>query len=304
MNSDSAAAPSRKRLYIAVIGVGGIGSTFAFQLARTGHHDVTVIARPGSLRLQQLKRDNGIVNTADEKAKLCVADRLDEEYPYDLVLVTLPVHQAMAVLPALQRSAAQQIQFLCNAFDPEELRDAVGADRCSFGMPFVQGSIDPSGKLNARIGVAGQKTKMNDQRWVNLFNDAGLPAMFESNMLLWLRCHVPMCIAFESVSVAGVRRGGGASWSEALTIARGLKEGFTLIQRLGYELYPSGKARLNAAPTWLAAGMLWFMSHNRSFRELLATGKEECRALVNVLVASSHEVKPAISSSRIEAMKP
>ena len=127
-----------------------MGSTFAFQLALTGHHDVTVIARPGSSRLQQLKRDNGIVNTADEIAKLCVADRLNEEYPYELVLVTLPAHQAMAVLPALQRSAAQRIQFMCNAFDPEKLRDAVGADRCSFGMPFVQGSIDPSGKLNAK----------------------------------------------------------------------------------------------------------------------------------------------------------
>lgn len=57
-----------------------------------------------------------------------------------------------------------------------------------------------------------------------------------------------MCVAFESVSVAGVRRGGGASWSEALTIARGMEQGFTLIQHLGYQLYPSGK-RLHAAPS-------------------------------------------------------
>jgi 2-dehydropantoate 2-reductase len=44
-------------LRIAILGGGKIGSAFAFQLARTGGHDVTVIARPGSVRLAQLERD-------------------------------------------------------------------------------------------------------------------------------------------------------------------------------------------------------------------------------------------------------
>ncbi len=304
MSKESARRSSPATLRIAVVGVGGIGSTFAFQLARTGHHNVTAIARPESARFEQLKRDGGVVNTKNERAELGVADRLDEEFPYDLVLVTLPAYQAEAMLPVLQRSAAKWIQFMFNTFDPERLRDAVGADRCSFGMPFVQGSINPNGKLNAKIGAAGQKTKMNDERWVNLFNAADLPAVFEPDMLLWLRCHVPMCIGFESVSVAGMRRRGGASWSEALTIARGLQEGFTLIQRLGYRLYPSGKAWLHMAPAWVPAAMLWFMSRISSFRELLATGLNECRALVDVLVANSQHAKPAISVSTIEAMKP
>ena len=304
MGQDSVLAFPSEKLHIAVIGVGGIGSTFAFQLTRMGQHDVTAIARPGSARFAQLKRDGGIVNTKEERAELCVTDKLDEEFPYDLVLVTLPAHQVEAVLPALQRSSAKWIQLMFNIFDPERLREAVGADRCSFGMPFVQGSIRPDGHLHAKIGAAGQKTKMNDARWVELFNAAGLPAVFEPEMLLWLRCHVPMCIAFESVSVRGVRRGGGASWGEALTIARGMREGFTLIQRLGYRLYPSGKARLHAAPAPVAASMLWFMSRISSFRELLATGLNECICLVDVLVANSHEVKPAISLATIEAMKP
>ncbi len=166
-------------------------------------------------------------------------------------------------------------------------------------MPFVQGSIDTNGKLNAKIGTASQKTKMNDQRWVNLFKAAGLPAVLEPGMLLWLRCHVPMCIAFESVSVAGVRRGGVASWREALTLARGLQESFTLIQRLGYGLYPSGKRRLSATPAWVPAAMLWYASRFPSLRELLATGLNECCSLVDVLVAHSRKAKPAISVPRI-----
>ncbi|MBV8831435.1 MAG: NAD(P)-binding domain-containing protein [Acidobacteriaceae bacterium] len=303
MKKESLGSSSSGALRIAVIGVGGIGSTFAFQLVRSGH-EVTAVARPGSTRLEQLEGEGGVVDTKNQRAELVVKNKLDEETPYDLVLVTLPAYQAEAVLPELARSAAKWIQFMFNTFNPELLRDAVGARRCSFGMPFVQGSLDANGRLTAKIGAGGQKTKMNDVRWVQLFNAAGLPAVFEPDMLLWLRCHVPMCIAFESVSVAGQRRGGGASWSEALTITRGLQEGFTLIQRMGYRLHPSGKALLHAAPAWAPASMLWFMSRISSFRELLGTGVNECRALVDLLVSAAQEVNPAVSVSRIEAMKP
>lgn len=291
-------------LRIAVLGIGGIGSAFAFQLARTGHHDVTVIARPSSVRLQQLQRDNGIINVKGERANVRVLDTLDEQTPYDLVIVTLLAHQVDAVLPALQRSAGKCIQFMFNNFDPERLRDAVGAERCSFGMPFVQATIDRDGKLNATIGAGGQKTRMSQQGWVDVFIAAGLPAVLEPNMLLWLRCHTALCIAFESVSVAGVRRGGGAAWGEAMVIARGLKECFALIKGLGYQLYPSGKARLNHCPVWVVAGMLWSVSRITSFRELLATGIGECRALVDALVATAHRANPSVSVNRIQAMKP
>ncbi len=297
-------APISQALKIAIVGMGGIGSTFAFQFARVGPHDVTGIARPGSPRLRQLERDGGVVNTKGELAEMKVTDRVDEEAAYDLVLVTLPAHQVEAVLPALQRSNAKWIQFMFNTFDPERFQTAVGAVRCSFGMPFVQGSIDSNGRLNAKIGAGGQKSIMNKQEWGDVFNASGLPAKLESDMLLWLRCHVPLCIAFESVSVAGVRRGGGAPWNEAMVIARGLKESFTLVRRLGYRLYPSGKARLDASPAFVTASMLWFMSRVPSFRKLLATGLNECRALVDVLVVNAHRANPAISVTKIEAMKP
>ncbi len=294
---------SSQPLQIVVLGAGSIGSTFAFQLARAGH-EVTAIARPGSARLEQLQQDRGIVNTKGESADLGVDERLDEDTAYDLVIVTLLAHQVDAVLPALGRSKAKWIQFMFNNFEPERLRDAVGADRCSFGMPFVQAMVDKEGKLNATIGAGGQKSKMNSQRWVDVFIAAGLPAVFEPKMLLWLRCHVSLCIAFESVSVAGGRRGGGASWAESMVIARGVQESFTLIRRLGYRLYPSGKVLLSASPVWVVAGLLWGMSRIRSFRELLATGVGECRALVDVLVAAAPGANPVVDVSKIQAMKP
>lgn len=291
-------------LRIAILGIGKIGSAFAFQLARTGQHDVTVVARPGSIRLQQLQRDGGIVDIKGERASVRVTDALDEQTPYDLVIVTLLAYQVDAVLSALQRSTAKCIQFMFNCFDPERLRDAIGAERCSFGMPFVQANFDPNGKLKATIGAAGQKTLMGQQRWVDVFNAAGLPAAREPDMPLWLRCHVPLCVAFESVSVAGQRRGGGASWRETVVLARGVHASFALIKGLGYRVYPRGKVRLNGCPTWVVAAMLWSLSRVRSFRELLATGKDECRALVDMMVAAAPRAHSPVGVSKIQAMKP
>ncbi len=295
---------SSSPLRIAVLGAGRIGSTFAFQLARTGHHDLAVVARPGSVRLQQLRRDDGIVNTKGERAGVRIFETLDEQTPYDLVIVTLLAHQVDAVLPALQRCAAKCIQFMFVTFEPERLRDAVGEERCSFGMPFVQANFDGAGRLKATIGAAGQKTIMGRQRWVDMFNAAGLAAALEADMPLWLRCHVPLCVAFESVAVAGKRRGGGASWGEATVLARGLHESFALIRGLGYRVYPRGKVRLERCPTGIVAAMLWSMSRVRPFRELLATGEHECRALVDAMLTAAPQAASPVSLGAIEAMKP
>ena len=291
-------------LQIAVLGAGKIGSTFAFQLARVGRHEVTVVARPGSARLQQLQRDGGIVNVQGERAEVRVTDGLDEQTPYDLVIVTVLACQVDAVLPALQRSAARCVQFMFNSFGPERLRDALGAERCAFGMPFVQANFDGDGKLKATVGAGGQKTLMDQSRWVDVFTAAGLPAKLETDMPLWLRCHTPLCVAFESVSVAGQRRGGGAAWGEAMTLARGVHECFALIRALGYQIYPRGKARLDGCPAWVIAAMLWALSRVRSFRELLAGGADECRALVDVMLAAAPRAKPPVNVSKIQAMRP
>ena len=149
--------PSTPSLRIAVLGAGRIGSTFAFQLALIGHHDVTVIARPGSLRLQQLERDGAIVDVKGKRANVRVAAALDEDMPYDLVIVTLLSHQSNAQLATLQRSAAQNLLFMFNTFQPEHFQDVIGVERCAFGMPFVQANLNADGRLKAGIGAGGQR---------------------------------------------------------------------------------------------------------------------------------------------------
>ena len=303
MSGMTTAAPALP-LRIAVLGVGNIGSTFAFQLARIGGHDVTVVARPGSKRLEQLRRDRAIVDVKGERARVHVTDTLDELAPFDVVIVTLLAHQVDAVLPALRRSAAGCVQFMFNTFDPERLRDAVGAERCAFGMNFVQATLDEDGRLKATIGAGGQKTLMDQERWADLFNASGLPAKVERDMPSWLRCHVPLCVAFESVSVAGVRRGSGASWKEAFALARGVHASFGLIKGLGYPVYPRAKMLIDRSPASVFAAVLWSMSRIRSFRELLATGQAECEALVDAMTAAAPQAGAPVRVADIAAMKP
>jgi 2-dehydropantoate 2-reductase len=291
-------------LRIGILGAGKIGSAFAFQLVRSGGHDVTVIARPGSVRLKQLERDQAIVDVEGERAGVTVAGSLDRHTPFDLLIVTLLAHQIDALLPDLQRSAAHCIQFMFNTFEPERLQAAAGPERCAFGMPFVQATLDGDGRLKVAIGAGGQKTLMSRQRWVDVFNTAGLPSALEVDMPLWLRCHVPFCVAFESVSISGERRGGGASWGEALVLARGVRAGFALIRALGYEVYPRAKRRVEASPRWIVAAALWSASRVRAFRTLLATGEAECSALVDTMVSAAPcGTAPAIVTA-IAAMKP
>lgn len=291
-------------LRIAILGGGNIGSTLAFQLAGAGGHDVTVVARPRSARLQQLLRDRAIVKPGGARSGVHVGDALDPGMPYDLVIVTVPLQQQGVLVPALQRSAAARILFMVNQFDPARVRDLVGAARCDFGMPFVQARLDVDGRLDAVIGAGGQQTRLGNQRWVELFKAAGLPAVFEPAMPLWLRCHAPLCVAFESISVAAVRRGGGASWARARVLARGMHASYDLIAHLGDRPYPGGKARLKASPEWVAALALWAVSRIPSFRTLLAKGEHECRALVDSMVAEAMRAAPAADVTSIAAMKP
>jgi 2-dehydropantoate 2-reductase len=288
---------------IAIVGPGRIGSAFAFQLVRAGGHNVTVVARPGSDRLAQLKTDQAIVNDKNERANVRVADGIDPSEQYDLIIVTLLAHQVATALPALQASTASRILFMFNNFRPELLEAAIG-DRCVLGMPFIQANFEQDGRLKASIGAGGQKSLIGEQRWVDVFNAAGLPATFEPKMALWLRSHAPMCVAFESVSIAGVRRGGGASWSDAIVLARGVHAAFGLIKALGHSVYPQSKQILDRSPSAVVAAILWTMSRIRSFRELLATGGAECRALVEAMVSAAQSCSPPVDTTAISEMKP
>ncbi|MES2829805.1 MAG: 2-dehydropantoate 2-reductase N-terminal domain-containing protein [Bacteroidota bacterium] len=271
-------------LAIALIGVGRIGSTFAYQLAAAGH-EVTLIARPGSARLGQLQRDHGIVLETGARVQTLVTDRLDEQKVYDLVIVTLLAEHVDAILPALTRSKAKCIHFMFVSFEPELLLNAIGKTRCSFGMPFITATLDGDGKLRPAIG--SRNTIHSEQRWVDLFNLAGVPSALETRMTLWLRCHTPIAIMLENIAFAGQRHNGGATWAEAKIVSLGLKGCYAIIKGLGYDIYPSSKGFFNSLPLFILTLILWLGSRVKPFRELLSQGIGEARALTDIVLAAA-----------------
>lgn len=289
-------------LRIAILGGGRIGSAFAFHFSRNTKHEVTIIGRPGSSRLAQLQRDGGIVTTADERAPAIICERLDETIAYDLILVTLKDYQVGNLLPALRLSAAHRIQFLFMTFEPEHLQQAITPGRAALGMPFLQSDLDADGRITVTVGK--RETLTDDPLLAGLFRDAGLPARHEPNMALWLRCHVPLGVAFESVAVAAERRGKGAPWGRAMTLARGIRSCFAMLRSQGYGIYPKDKEKLGKIPVFIVAGMLWGLSRVPSFRILLATGEAECCALVDDMLASVAAPGQSIDFNAIRAMKP
>ena len=290
-------------LSIAVLGVGAIGSTFAYYLARAGH-SVTTVARPGSVRLQQLQRDGGIVLTTGERAATQVADALDEQAAFDLILVTTLAHQAEALVPALQRSRAKAVQPMLNTLHAEALRDAIGASRCTLGMPFVMAMLDRDGKLQATVS-SSRKTLHGDRRWADLFTSAGLPSAFEARMPLWLRCHVPLCVGFEGIAFRAAQQNRGATWPQAMLVAKGVRGAFTIVKGMGTPLYPAAKRVLNGAPAAVLAAMFWGLTRNRNFRDLLATGVHECRALIDDLLEAARSTSATSAAvAAVAAIRP
>ncbi|HUA46838.1 MAG TPA: 2-dehydropantoate 2-reductase N-terminal domain-containing protein [Solirubrobacteraceae bacterium] len=274
-------------LSIAVIGAGRIGSSFAYQLHRAGH-DVTVVARPGSKRLAQLERGNGIVLTTGERAEVTVADRLDERKPFDVVIVTVLAHQVDSVLPALSRSKARTVLFMFATPEAERLRAAVGAERASFGFAGVLATIAEDGKLNLKIQRV--KATLEEQRWVDLFVDAGMPAKLQPDMASYLRTHAPLTIAMESVTGMGMAEGRNTRWSEARIGTRGIKASSKILKATGDK--PVGLSR---APGFVLTGFLWATAR-APFREAVGDSDAEARGLIDLYVAEAR-TKPGMQDA-------
>jgi 2-dehydropantoate 2-reductase len=189
-------------------------------------------------------------------------------------------------------------------FEPERLRDAIGSHRCSFGMPAVMAMTDSEGRIKPTI--TSLKTLHGDQRWTELFSSAGIPSAFEPEMALWLRCEAPLTAAIQSIAVAGQRRGDGATWPEAKAVALGLHGGFAIVKGLGYRLYPPAKSTMYSVPNFLIAFLLWVFSRIPAMRELLATGLNECRVLIDTMVAAAAKAKPPVpaAAKTLLAIKP
>jgi 2-dehydropantoate 2-reductase len=283
-------------MQIAIIGPGGIGSTFAFQLSLAGH-DVTVIAR--GRRLEQLRADGAIVTADGERADVSVADELDASTPWDLVLVTVLVSQVDVLLPTLTRSRAATVMFMFNTFQSlDRLRDSVGAHRFAFGFPAIVASLT-DGTLSANILRRGMSTTVTDPLWAKAFSDAGIPTTVEPDMQSWLRTHAAVIVPLAIAGGTADRRGSGLSKRESLSLADAMKEGFRLVRHLGDTVTPAHMSVLGWLPTRVLAVFLWMLTRIHAFVQTVAVAPvDEPRMLIDEMSSAWPGHTPALLAVR------
>ncbi|HEY4222323.1 MAG TPA: 2-dehydropantoate 2-reductase N-terminal domain-containing protein [Myxococcota bacterium] len=270
---------------VAVVGCGAVGSAFAFTLAKAGH-DVTCVARPGA-RLQQLQAAHGVVAKSGTAAT-SVADALDVNIAYDLVIVTVLAPQVGAVLPALSASKAAGVLFMFNTFESlDPLRDAVGAARFAFGFPSILAHLH-EGVLDFNFLTSGQITTVSDARWAKLFNDAGIGTVVHDDMHSWLRSHAAFAIPLMSIGCLLLARGGRAlTMSEASAYARAWVDGFALVRKLGGRVTPSNVSMAASLPRPIVTTLLWAASRTQMVRDTGAHGPQEARMLIDQMTAAA-----------------
>lgn len=280
---------------IAIVGPGGIGSTFAFQLARAGH-EVTVVAR--GKRLEQLQRDQAIVSAAGQRAEVRVSAALDTTTEWDLALVTVLASQVDAVLLALASSAARTVMFMFNTFESlGRLQGAVGSARFAFGFPAILATLD-DGKLTSKIVSRGMVTTVTDAAWAKVFTDAGIPSVVHADMESWLRTHAAFVVPAMVAIVTAHTRRAGVSWTEAMNLARAMDEGFRLVRQLGNTITPEPMAWLSRLPQPMLATLLWTFSRLEAVRKTGAAGPGEPRTLIDAMAAAAPGQTPALLAIR------
>lgn len=278
---------------LALIGPGAIGSTLAFQLSRAGHQ-VTVVARGERLRF--LEKEQAIIRTDGERAAVTVCAQLDPAIAYDLVLVTVLATQADAVLPSLKASSARKVMFLFNTFDSiAPLREAVGAQRFSFGFPGGIFCLLLEGRIRPAIRAG---TTVDDPQTATLFEGAGIPTVVEPDMQSWLRTHAAMVAPLMSIGVIAHARRRGVTWAEARAHAYALRTGFDLVQVMGNVWVPKNLGTLSRLPRVVQTLLLWAMSRTTMIRELGALGTTEPRMLIDMMTAARPELAAPLVAIR------
>lgn len=263
---------------IAIIGPGAIGSTFAWQLSRAGH-EVTVVAR--GARLASIQRDGAIVRSDGERATVAVCAALDEQQPWDLVLVTVLATQLEPVLPVLARCAARRVMFMFNTFESiAPLRDAVGEGRFAFGFPGGVFTLLVDERIHPQIR---QGTTVSDPSFAALFRAAGIPTVVEPDMQGWLRAHAAMVAPLMAMSTVVLARGAGASWRECRRYVDALVAGFAIVRAVGSVARPAALGAMVRLPRAALTAALWAFSRTMMLRDLGRLGATEPRMLIDMM---------------------
>ncbi len=187
---------------VLVFGAGVLGSLYALMLQKAGN-DVTVVAR-GS-RYDDISRQGIVIEHFDSGERQTAAVKAVKEMPvdeyYDFCLVAVQKVQLAAALEALKvNQSIPSFLFMVNTAEgPQDMLDALGAERVVLGFANAGGERD--GHIVRLMVAKGKAVTMGEpdgsisdrlQSLAATFREAGIPVEFSKNMDAWLRYHVAL----------------------------------------------------------------------------------------------------------------
>lgn len=193
---------------ILILGAGVIGTTYAWQLSNAGH-DVTLFV--GKSNQEKIRRDGIHIRCRDERKKNSapiettyrpvVADELNSQDDYDLIIVSVRAHQLEDILPILAESSDKaDILFFCNNWWGEEkIRKFLPAEKYLFGFSRLVGGWRTEGgvecvifdnpELATMLGEQDGQITPRLQKLRDTFEKANLKPVISQDILGWLVIH-------------------------------------------------------------------------------------------------------------------
>lgn len=301
-------------------GAGVIGSIFAGRLTASGQ-DVTVLAR--GKRAEELRKDGVILSVPGAKkmeiTPVNVTEKLAPDDLYDYIIVVMQRTQVDEVLPILAENQSKNLVFVVNtASGYDKWVKAVGSDRLMLGFPSAGGERH-DGKVSYFVGkgamrvfqtttfgeYSGKKTE-RVCRLISAFKHAGIPSVFCADMNAWQKTHVAVVT---SIANALYRYDCdnyhlARSYPDVRLMVRGIREGFTVLKRLGYKITPV-KLWYFTLPDWLVAGVFKVVMGTKLAETAMAkhciAAKSELACLqveFDALIAQSGLPTPAVNMLR------
>jgi len=254
------------RSRILVYGTGPLGSLFAARL-QEGGNDVSILAR--GQRLADL-REHGIVRirirvlhdvrtNQRSVTRVNVVEALAPDDAYDLVLVIMRKNHALQILPVLAANQhTPNVLFLTNnAAGPGELVEALGRERVLIGFPnsagYREGHVvhcltgtpdDADEDIRADVFIrVDRRITPRTRRVAHILESApGFGAEIRTDMDAWLKYHVALLMPSLAAALyaAGTDNYRFAHTRDLVVLSvRAIREGFRVLQTLGYPVTPS-----------------------------------------------------------------
>jgi len=243
---------------ILVYGAGVVGSFYAARLHEAGN-DVSLLAR--GRRLEALRTQGVVLEPIGEGPRasiaLDVAESLEPDDAYDLIIVAVRRNHLESVLPALAANeATPNVLFLGNnASGPGEHVAALGRSRVLMGFGGVAGVLDgarvryvssPHGDHGRTVvGELDGTFSSRLQRVAQAFERTSRPIKVERDIDAWLKTHAAVVVPLaHAVYLAG---------GDVYRLAR-TRDGLVLAVRAVRECFRAMRAQgVAVTPGWFRA---------------------------------------------------